>query len=109
MVFQALRIYVYGELDILEAALLKAADCLSINGRMAVITFHSLEDGVVKRTFKRLTQKKHVNIYKKADVPSVEFSLVTKKPIPTSSAEAKQNKRARSAKLRVIEKIGEER
>ena len=88
--FQALRIAVNSELDVLEAALPQAIEALAPGGRLAVISFHSLEDRIVKHFFKSQA-KKTVNI-------------ITKKPITASEEEAAANPRARSAKLRVIEK-----
>lgn len=83
--FQALRIAVNDELGELERALPQCADILGIGGRLAIITFHSLEDRIVKQFFKN-----HPNI-----------KVVTKKPILPTREEIKNNPRARSAKLRV--------
>lgn len=88
-VFQALRIAVNGELDVLRSAIPLLANRLSVGGRMAIITFHSLEDRIVKQGFKELAQ-------------SDQFSLVYKKPLAPQWAEVKKNSRARSAKLRAI-------
>lgn len=105
--FQALRIRVNNELGVLEQALDKSIGALAPGGRVAVITFHSLEDRIVKQTMAR-----HVNpclcppkmpicvCGKKADL-----KLITKKPIIASSSELAANPRARSAKLRVGEKL----
>ena len=90
-VFQALRITVNNELHVLEKTLPDAIDVLAPKGRLAVITFHSLEDRIVKHYFKSQTKK---NIH-----------IITKKPIMCSKEEYDRNPRARSAKLRVIEKI----
>ncbi|MDR1453073.1 MAG: 16S rRNA (cytosine(1402)-N(4))-methyltransferase RsmH [Candidatus Margulisbacteria bacterium] len=90
-VFQALRIAVNGELDILAGALTSAADLLKTGGRLAVISFHSLEDRIVKTVFKDL-QKKNT------------FTILTKKPLRPGAAERQDNPRARSAKLRLGEK-----
>lgn len=92
--FQGLRIAVNDEIRSLEQGLKVAFDCLEIGGRIAVISFHSIEDRVVKRFFKELKDKKCGNI-------------VFKKPITPSLDEVKENRRSRSAKLRVIEKIHE--
>jgi 16S rRNA (cytosine1402-N4)-methyltransferase len=91
-VFQALRIAVNKELDVLESVLPQAIDILAPGGRLAVISFHSLEDRITKHYFKK---QKHKNIIK----------IITKKPIIAGEEELKNNVRARSAKLRVIEKI----
>ncbi len=90
--FQALRIAVNDEFDALRDLLLDGFDCLKGGGRMAIITFHSLEDRIVKETFRTLTR----------DQKAV---LVNKKPIEATAEELQANPRARSAKLRVIEKI----
>jgi 16S rRNA (cytosine1402-N4)-methyltransferase len=88
--FQGLRIAVNGELDGLEDALRGLAAALAPNGRLAVITFHSLEDRPVKHTFRELAQK---------DGP---FRLLTKKAVPPSPEEERRNPRSRSAKLRTL-------
>ena len=105
--FQALRIEVNNELEVLQKALVKALDKLKKKGRLCVITFHSLEDRIVKTIFKDLTQSK--DLYGK-DIPITKMSkpqykLITRKPILPSEEEAKNNRRSHSAKLRVIEKI----
>lgn len=89
-VFQALRIAVNDELGVLEAALRDAVSILAAGGRIAVISFHSIEDRIVKHFFK--SQKK-------------VLSLITKKPITASPEEYAANPRARSAKLRVAEHL----
>jgi 16S rRNA (cytosine1402-N4)-methyltransferase len=90
-VFQALRIAVNDELNILAGALISAASLLKTGGRLAVISFHSLEDRIVKNVFKDLQRK---NI----------FTILTKKPLRPDAAEIQNNPRARSAKLRLGEK-----
>lgn len=89
--FQALRIAVNDELGVLETFISKASALLATQGRLAIITFHSLEDRIVKLRFKDL-------------VATGDFSLVNKKPITASDEELKANPRARSAKLRILEK-----
>jgi 16S rRNA (cytosine1402-N4)-methyltransferase len=86
--FQALRIAVNRELENLQALLGSGPSLLKKNGYIAVISFHSLEDGMVKRDFK---QNEHDGVYQ----------LLTKKPITASRAEIAANRRARSAKLRI--------
>jgi 16S rRNA (cytosine1402-N4)-methyltransferase len=90
-VFQALRIAVNNELENISQALPKAYYLLEEKGRIALITFHSLEDAVVKNTFKEFERKKMGRI-------------ITKKPIGPSREEEVKNSRAKSAKLRVFEK-----
>lgn len=90
--FQALRIAVNGEIEAIEQVLPRALDHLNPGGRLAVISYHSLEDGTVKRTFKEAEKRGLVK-------------LITKKPITPSYEETKANPRARSAKLRIIERI----
>jgi 16S rRNA (cytosine1402-N4)-methyltransferase len=90
-VFQALRIAVNSELENINEGLPKAIYLLKEKGRIAVISFHSLEDSIVKRIFKDLEKK---NMGK----------IITEKPIEASIKEARENPRAKSAKLRVFEK-----
>ncbi|MFH1789875.1 MAG: 16S rRNA (cytosine(1402)-N(4))-methyltransferase RsmH [bacterium] len=90
-VFQALRIEVNYELEALKQALPQAVSALKPSGRLAVITFHSLEDRIVKRFFKEQNEK--------------TIFLPNKKPIVPTSEEIAKNPRSRSAKLRVAEKI----
>lgn len=103
-VFQALRIEVNNELNILEESLLNAIDLLKQGGRLAVITFHSLEDRICKNVFKKLAV---IEIPKGlAIIPDEKpiIKLVNKKVIIADSSELEDNNRAHSAKLRVIEK-----
>jgi 16S rRNA (cytosine1402-N4)-methyltransferase len=103
-VFQAIRIEVNQELEILEESLIKAIDLLKPNGRLAVITFHSLEDRIVKQLFKRLST---IEIPKGLAIIPDEtplINLVTRKVITAQETELSDNNRAHSAKLRVIEK-----
>ena len=106
-VFQALRIAVNGELEIIAETLEKAANRLNIGGRLAVITFHSLEDRIVKKTFVKLcegcTCPPDFPVCVCGKTPSNK--LVNKKPIIASEEELKINARSRSAKLRILEKI----
>ncbi|MBC8529897.1 16S rRNA (cytosine(1402)-N(4))-methyltransferase RsmH [Christensenellaceae bacterium NSJ-44] len=105
--FQALRIAVNDELEPLAKALEELVSLLAPGGRLAVITFHSLEDRIVKQTFKRLQNpcicppKAPVCTCGKLPVAQV----VTRKPILPSPAEVEQNPRSRSAKLRVVQKL----
>jgi len=105
--FQALRIAVNDELAPLERALRDFIDLLNPGGRLAVIAFHSLEDRIVKNTFRELsdpcTCPKHFPKCVCGKVPVVK--LVTRKPITASELELKENPRARSATLRIAEKL----
>ena len=105
--FQALRIEVNRELDVLTSVLNKAVKLLKHDGRLAIITFHSLEDRIVKNFFRDLTQVK--DLYGKespiSKLTKPEFKLITKKPIGPSLLEIEQNRRSHSAKLRIIQKI----
>ena len=105
--FQALRIAVNDELGALEALLNHALDLLKSGGRLAIITFHSLEDRAVKRFFERVTRPEVDRPEWPAPRPNPEYAarLITRKPITPGEAELAANPRARSAKLRVIEKI----
>ncbi len=106
--FQAIRIAVNGELTMLEEAIIELARQLKPGGRMAVITFHSLEDRIVKTAFKKLS----TDCICPPDYPVCtcghhrEAELVTKKPIEPSPEELQENSRAKSAKLRIIRKVG---
>lgn len=105
--FQAIRIEVNGELDVIEPALRDAVRLLKPGGRIAVITFHSLEDRIVKQTFSDLARgcecPKSLPICVCGKQPQVR--VITKKPILPSGAELEENSRSRSAKLRVAEKL----
>lgn len=105
--FQAIRIEVNGELEILRGAIDDFAGHLNAGGRLAVITFHSLEDRIVKEEFARLargcTCPKEFPVCVCGNKPSVK--VLTGKPITASEAELEQNSRSKSAKLRVIEKL----
>lgn len=105
--FQAIRIEVNQELDVIRPALESAASLLNSGGRVAVITFHSLEDRIVKQTFSSLasgcTCPKSIPVCVCGKTPTVK--LVNKKPIFPSEDEIDSNPRSRSAKLRVAEKI----
>lgn len=105
-VFQALRIAVNQELDAVEQALPIAVDLLRPGGRLAVITFHSLEDRLVKQAFKRLS----TSVSAPPGMASIvercaSVRLVNRKPISPNQAEISANPRSRSAKLRVVEKL----
>ncbi len=104
-VFQALRIAVNDELNILERTLPIAIDLLESGGRLAVISFHSLEDRIVKRVFKEASSEVVSPPGMILEEKQAMVKLVIRKPIVASMEEAKQNPRSRSAKLRVVEKL----
>ena len=101
--FQALRIEVNHEMDALREMLLAATDLLSPGGRLSVITYHSLEDRMVKNIMKsgNIEGKIKQDFYGKRETP---FKLINNKVITANNAEQEQNPRSRSAKLRIAEK-----
>ncbi|MEO0252503.1 MAG: 16S rRNA (cytosine(1402)-N(4))-methyltransferase, partial [candidate division WOR-3 bacterium] len=86
--YQAFRIYINDELEKIKNALFKAYNFLKINGRILCLSYHSLEDRIVKNFFKEMKMK-----------------IITKKPLTPSISEIEENPRSRSAKLRCAEKI----
>jgi len=106
-IFQALRIAVNREMEVLESVLRQATERLSVGGRMAVITFHSLEDRMVKEFFKLRTTAELDRPEWPAPRPNPDFIFraLTRKPVIASAEEQRSNPRARSAKLRAVEKI----
>ncbi|MDD3383288.1 MAG: 16S rRNA (cytosine(1402)-N(4))-methyltransferase RsmH [Bacilli bacterium] len=105
--FQALRIYVNDELGILSKTLEVAIKLLNSGGRVCVITFHSLEDRIVKEVFKKYTTEESRNRFMPIDLKKkdIQYNLITRKPIIPSTQEIENNNRAHSAKLRIIQKI----
>jgi len=105
--FQALRIAVNGELEILEQFIRDSVEILKKDGRLVLITFHSLEDRIVKHTFQKLAGK----CFCPPRLPqcvcgaSKEIEILTRKPIVPTEAEIEENPRARSAKLRACLKL----
>lgn len=123
-VFQALRIAVNDELNTLKDSIHSSFDSLSCGGRLAVISFHSLEDRIVKQAFldiinrcdgdgegqhsknsEKLESYKEREAWIKQIVQGPNANILTKRPITPSESEERLNPRSRSAKLRVIEKI----
>lgn len=106
-IFQALRIEVNDELNVLKKSLDDSLSLLNVNGRIAVITFHSLEDRIVKHKFIEVTKiddlSRGLPNLPKDKLP--DFELVTKKGIKASKEELEHNNRAHSATLRVIKRI----
>jgi len=105
--FQALRIFVNGELDAVESVLPQAVNALRVGGVCAVISFHSLEDRIVKDFFreqsKALVNPPYERLYEVERKAVVK--IINKKPVTAADEEIKDNPRARSAKLRVVEKL----
>ena len=105
--FQAIRIEVNGELDAIEPAIRRAKDIMAEGGRIVIITFHSLEDRIVKQTYADMasgcTCPRSLPICVCGKKPEVK--VLTKKPILPSERELEENPRSRSAKLRVCEKL----
>jgi 16S rRNA (cytosine1402-N4)-methyltransferase len=108
--FQALRIEVNHEIEILEKFIGDAVDLLKIDGRLAIITFHSLEDRVVKQAFQKLSGK----CFCPPRIPQCvcgarkQVEILTRKPVVPGVEETEANPRARSAKLRAVRKIESE-
>ena len=102
-VFQALRIFVNKEISELIYGLIAATKVLKKNGVLAIVTFHSLEDKIVKHFFRSLSEKKSVSRYvPQLDQPETLFLMKEKKPIIPSSKEISENLPSRSAKLRYV-------
>ena len=106
-IFQAIRIEVNDELNVLQEALKQSAELLKVGGRIVVITFHSLEDRIVKKYFNELS--KVDDIIK--GLPNInedllpDFKVVNNKPIIPTNEEIKDNPRSRSAKMRILERV----
>jgi 16S rRNA (cytosine1402-N4)-methyltransferase len=105
-IFQALRIEVNHELDVLIKALTQAVEVLKPGGKIVVISYHSLEDRIVKMFFKD-NSRDWINLPNEMTTTHLipKLKTITKKPLEASEAEVKENYRSRSAKLRVAEKI----
>ena len=95
--FQALRIHINNELGVLQSVIPGLANLLEMNGLLAIITFHSLEDRICKKLFKNISE---------GEIP---FDILTKKPILPTESEILENSRSRSAKLRVIKRVNKKR
>ena len=107
-IFQALRIFVNKEISELISGLISATKILKKDGVLAVVTFHSLEDRIVKYFFKSLSENKSISRYiPKIDQPETLFRLIEKKPIIPSAKELRENMPSRSAKLRYVIKKGD--
>jgi len=105
--FQAIRIAVNRELEVLENLLKEAADILNPGGRIAIITFHSLEDRIVKKAFREMSE----GCICPKDLPKCvcgiepKLKIITRKPVTPKEEEIEANPRSRSAKLRVAERL----
>ena len=106
-VFQAIRIAVNDELNVFETALEDAMELLNVDGRIAVISFHSLEDRMAKQMFAEASKEddayRGMPVVPEAFQP--KFEVITRKPIAPTADELEENKRSRSAKLRVVKRI----
>ena len=106
-IFQAIRIAVNNELGVIEESLEQAVPLLNKEGRLSVITFHSLEDRIVKNIFKEYSTAQDLP----PGIPMIpeefqpELKLITRKPLVPSEQELAENNRSRSAKLRIVEKM----
>lgn len=106
-IFQAIRIEVNNELSVIEKALPDAIDMLSKSGRICVITFHSLEDRLVKQIFKKYSEVDDI-LKGMIDIPDEykpKIKIINKKPILPTDDEINENSRSHSAKLRIVERI----
>ena len=106
-IFQAIRFEVNNELSVIEKALPDAIDMLSKGGRICVITFHSLEDRLVKQIFKKYSEVDDI-LKGMIDIPDEykpKIKIINKKPILPTDEEINENSRSHSAKLRIVERI----
>lgn len=108
--FQAIRIYINKELEVLEKFLESVYNLLADKGRLVVVSFHSLEDSIVKDFFKEHSAKKVARSKYAKEPVAVQsgkwLNILTKRPVAPTNAELNYNRRSRSAKLRAAEKIG---
>lgn len=106
-IFQALRISVNDELNVFNDALHQAAELISVGGRIAVITFHSLEDRICKKAFKKWSTDKPVPRNMPIVPAGMEapFKMINRKALVATDDELNENRRSRSAKLRIVEKV----
>lgn len=110
--FQAIRIYINKELEALEQLLADSKQLLKENGKLIVVSFHSLEDSIVKNFFKEHSEKKvarsKYSTLKPNMDPNLWLNIITKKPTTPSEQEIRENIRSRSAKMRVAQKRGDD-
>ena len=103
--FQAFRIYINQELDHLEKALKFMPSLLKPFGKLIIISFHSLEDRIVKHFYKSCEKIKNDSVFAKSEYRDGDFRILTKKPVVPDDEEIRLNPRSRSAKMRVLQKI----
>lgn len=106
-VFQAIRIEINNELQVLEDAIRASLELMKAGDRLGIISYHSLEDRIVKKAFKDASQPVTAeSLYSKHEIVApAEFAVLTKKPLEPTDEEQKRNPRSRSAKFRILEKI----
>lgn len=102
--FQAFRIFINNELEVLKKAMLTIPYFLKSNGRLIIITFHSLEDRIVKRAFRDLEKIYQSDPMARSNWKEGEFKVLSRKPVIPTQEEVLENFRARSAKMRVLER-----
>ena len=105
-VFQALRIAVNDELGSLEVLLNAIPDLINPGGRIGIISYHSLEDRMVKRAFRKLSEPEIDQVTGQV-VKEAPFKVITKKPVVPSESEIEENPRARSAKFRILSRLAD--
>ena len=105
--FQAIRIAVNQELKVLENTLESIIPLLNLDGRIVILTFHSLEDRIVKNAMKKASQIDHPEGLVTMPDKTPDYQVITKKPVLPSEEELKTNPRSKSAKMRVLERIKE--
>jgi len=103
--FQALRIFINDEIGKVKRAASELPYLLKENGRLFIISFHSLEDRIIKHTFRDLSVIKDDSKFAKSNFKPGDFKIITKHPIVASEYELEKNSRSRSAKMRVLERI----
>ena len=104
-VFQAIRIAINDELEVLKNTIIKIVPILAKGGRIVIISYHSLEDRIVKQLFREISRPVQEGQANKFEFPLPALKLLTKKPILPDAEELKRNPRSRSAKLRIAKKI----